>query len=154
MKERHTTRVAVFLLLLRENPNMIGTKQILLQKRQNTGYMDNMYDACASGHLDPNESILEAMKREAKEEIGINIEKEDLELVTTYHASSKDNEVEYLRFYFVPKKITGEPQIGEPEKCSELVWVDVDSLPENTIWHFKKAVSNYLKGLSYGQDEF
>lgn len=151
MKERYTVRIAVFLLLERIDENS-NKRQILLQKRKNTGYMDNMYDACASGHLDPNETILKAVKREALEEIGINIEEKDLELVLTYHASEEANGIEYLRFYFVAKKYSGELKICEPNKCSELIWCDIDNLPINTIWHFKNAVNTYSKGNNYCED--
>jgi len=156
MKERYKVRAAVYLFLVRNNPENELEKQILLQKRQNTGYMDNMYDACASGHLDPNESILEAIQREAKEEICLDIDREDLQLVTTYHCSTKynKNEAEYLKFYFSAKRWNNEPKIGESEKCSELIWADIKNLPENTIEFLRVAISNYLKGIPYGQDEF
>ncbi len=153
-KNQHKVRIAVFLILLRDNPYIIGKKQVLLQKRQNTGYMDNMYDACSSGRVEPNESILEAIQREAFEETCIKIRKEDIKLVNTYHSSSKSNPFEYLRFYFTTKVWSGEPKIGEPDKCSELLWVDIDNLPINTIPHFKVAINNFLNEISYDQDEF
>lgn len=49
MKERYGSKVTVFLVLTRtEN----GRKQVLLQKRCNTGYMDGQYDMACSGHLE------------------------------------------------------------------------------------------------------
>ncbi len=153
MKERHMVKVAVFLFLTKIGEN--GKKQILLQKRINTGYMDEMYDTCASGHLDPNESIVEAIIREAKEEVNIEIAPDDISLAVTYHASEKENGIEYLRFYFnLNHDYNGKIEIGEPEKCSELLWSDIDNLPENTIWHLKKAIDAYLKKLPYIQDNF
>ena len=154
MEERYKSRVAVFLLLIRKNPNNASKDQILLQKRQNTGYMDGMYDAGASGHLDDNESILEAMIRESKEEIGIDLNKDDLKLVTLYHGSKKFNVTGYLRFYFLANKWKNEPKICEPEKCSQIGWFDLDNLPNDIIPHFKKTISNYINGKLYDQDEF
>ena len=52
--------------------------EILLQKRKNTGYMDNMYDMACSGHLEKGESLSQAIIREAKEKIGIEIQEKDL----------------------------------------------------------------------------
>ncbi|MFR2534863.1 MAG: NUDIX domain-containing protein [Clostridia bacterium] len=151
-KKRYETRVAVFLLLVKNDLN--NNKKILLQKRENTGYMDGMYDTCASGHLEFNESIKEAMIREAKEETCIEINSKDLNLVLTYHASQRDNEVPYLRFYFTTNNYVGEPKIGEKEKCSEMIWADLDKLPQNIIPHLKIAIDNYIKGNNYCQDEF
>ena len=45
MKEHYRTLSAVMLMLMRENN---GVKEILLQKRKNTGYMDGYYDCAAS----------------------------------------------------------------------------------------------------------
>lgn len=49
MKERYKSKVAVFLILTREEK---GQKQVLLQERCNTGYMDGKYDTSRSGHLE------------------------------------------------------------------------------------------------------
>ena len=70
MEEKYYSRLAVNLVLTRINN---GRKEILLQLRQNTGYMDNMYDFACSGHVDKGESYTQALIREAKEEIGISI---------------------------------------------------------------------------------
>ena len=50
MSEKYYSRLAVNLVLTRVNEN--GEKEILLQLRQNTGYMDNMYDFACSGHVE------------------------------------------------------------------------------------------------------
>ena len=42
MSEKYYSRLAVSLVLTRINKD--GKKEILLQLRKNTGYMDNMYD--------------------------------------------------------------------------------------------------------------
>ena len=58
--------------------------QILLLKRQNTGWMDGSWGV-PGGSLDPNETIAEAAARETYEEVGILINPEDLELVHVMH---------------------------------------------------------------------
>ena len=47
--ERFKTPSASMLILGRWNH---GKLEILLQKRQNTGYMDGYYDFAASGHIE------------------------------------------------------------------------------------------------------
>lgn len=146
MKERHKTIVAVFLVLARKNG---GKEEILLQKRQNTGYMDGKYDVGCSGHLDAGESIMTALIRETKEELGIELAEENLELATVVH-NYREN---YVRFFFKATEYNGTPTIMEPEKCSELVWSPVDNLPEDTIPHIKLAIESIGDGLSYVDEE-
>jgi len=62
-KERFKITPAVYLVLMKEN-------KILLSQRYNTGYFDNHYSFPA-GHLDGEETLKQAMVREAKEETGI-----------------------------------------------------------------------------------
>ena len=64
MKQRYETKVAVFLVLTRM---VDGKKQVLLQKRCNTGYMDGKYDMACSGHLEEGETLAMSVVREARE---------------------------------------------------------------------------------------
>jgi 8-oxo-dGTP diphosphatase len=111
---------AVFVLLQNEKG------EVLLQKRQNTGYMDGRYDASMSGHVELHENIYEAAIRELAEEVGVEAMEQDLELVML---SQMDVDRPYLNYTFVCRKWAGTPQIMEPEKNSELVWYTIDSLP-------------------------
>lgn len=57
--------VSVHLLLRKDN-------KILLMRRKNTGFADGMYSMPA-GKLEPKESVEDAIIREAREEINIDI---------------------------------------------------------------------------------
>ena len=94
MKERYESKVVVFLILSRMKE---GKKEVLLQERVNTGYMDGKYDVAVSGHLEKGETLAQAIVREAKEEIGIEIEPHNLEPVAIIHPY-KEN------YMFNPKK--------------------------------------------------
>ena len=147
--ERYKSIVAVLLIILRDKKDKTG-KEILLQKRQNTGWMDDMYDLCATGHLEQGELIKEGMIREAKEEIGIKIDSNDLELVNILYDINLD-ETGYLNFCFTAKKYTGEIKIGEPDKCSELIWADIDNLPDNFISKRRKVLSDILNNIMFDE---
>lgn len=151
MKERFLTRSVVILMLIRDTKD---GEEILLQKRQNTGYADGYYDLSASGHVEEGESMIKALIREAKEEIGIEIKQEDVEFVTFIHKNT-DN-LPYYNGYFKVTKYDGEVKIGEPEKCEEIKWFNINNLPENIIDDRRQAIINYkniTKYSEYGWDK-
>ena len=45
--------------------------EVLLQLRQNTGYMDDHWAAAAAGHVERGETAYDAARREALEELGV-----------------------------------------------------------------------------------
>ena len=141
---RFSTASAVMLLLTRNN----GT-EVLLQKRVNTGYMDGMWDCGASGHVDAGESMKSALIREAKEEINIDININDVNFATIAHKYTNGSGLIYYNGYFIVENYKGIPKINEPNKCSEIKWVQINGLPENTIPDRKEAVKNFLLGIPY-----
>ena len=113
---------AVFILLKNEKG------EYLLQKRQNTGYMDDCYDASMSGHVEEHESVYDAALRELSEEINVSAQTKDLELIML---TQMDVDRQYLNYVFVCDHWHGEPQIMEPQKNSQLKWFAPDDIPTN-----------------------
>lgn len=111
--------------------------EILLLKRVNSGFEDGNYSLVA-GHLDGNETVKEALKREVKEEVGIEINLDYVDLVHIMHRRTPDRE--YIDFFLSVSKWEGEIKNMEPEKCSELMWYKTDKLPENTIPYIRFAI--------------
>lgn len=144
MGEKYRTFSAVMVMLSRKNED--GEEEILLQKRQNTGYMDGYWDFSASGHVEENESMKMAAMREAKEEIGVNIKIEDLEPMCIIH---KNKGLIYYNGYFKVTKWEKDPCINEPQKCEEIRWFKIDELPENLIEDRGLAIKNYQKNIFY-----
>lgn len=143
-KERYSVRCAVFLILTKvEN----GEEYTLLQKRFHTGLLDGKYDVSCSGHLEKDETLKEAVIRETKEEIGIDIKKEDLNSVSTIHAKFSD--AEYLLVSFHTSVYAGIPKIMEPGKCNELKWVPINELPEEIIDTRKIMIEDYVNHTNY-----
>ena len=146
--------VTVHLLFFREN-------QVLLLRRFNTGFEDGNYSVPA-GHLDGGETVRMASVREALEEIGVHINLDNIAFATVTHRKSDDTLLplsgtgagtgERVDFFVHIKSWDGEPFNAEPEKCDELRWWDMDSLPVNTVPYVRKAIGNYLEGIPY--DEF
>ena len=147
MKQRYESKIAVFLVLTRIKD---GKKEVLLQKRCNTGYMDGKYDMACSGHLEAGESLTMAMVRECEEEIGIQVDPRDLELVSIIHPYQED----YINVFFTVQKYKGTPKIMEKEKCDDLNWFELDNLPDNTIERIKNVLKNIQKGIIYDDGDF
>lgn len=123
-------------------------EQILLLRRHNTGYQDGKFSVVA-GHLNGGETVTQAAIREAMEEVGVALRPEDLQVVGTMHRKSDDERVD---FFIAVHGWSGELANCEPDKCSELIWFPMTTLPPDTIPYVRKAIENYLMGVWY--DEF
>jgi len=84
-KERFKLIPLVGLILIKED-------KILLLRRFQTGFEDGKYSFIA-GHVDGNESMTEAMAREAKEEAGIIIDPGKLKHTLTMHRTKRSNAI-------------------------------------------------------------
>ena len=142
MTDRFMVVPASYVFLLREGD--VGT-EVLLQLRQNTGFMDGHWAAAAAGHVEKGETAYDAARREAREEIGVD----DLDLVfATSMQRTRGGEPidERVDFFFTARSWSGEPRIVEPEKAADLRWCALDNLPEPLVPH-ERAV---LEGLRTG----
>jgi 8-oxo-dGTP diphosphatase len=125
--------VAVHMFLFHEN-------KILLLRRYNTGYSDGFYSLPA-GHLNGNEPVSLAAVREAKEELGINIETNNVTFAGVFHRREHDERID---FFVRVNNWKEEPFNAEPGKSDDLRWADMNELPENLIPYIKKAIENLL----------
>jgi 8-oxo-dGTP diphosphatase len=140
-RERFKLSLSVFLFLIQDN-------SVLLIKRSNTGWMDGYYSVPA-GALDGNENLVQAVIREAKEEVNVTVAKKDVQLVHTMHNMTHGEE--WIGAFFVAHKWKGIPKVNEPEKHSEVKWVSIDSLPDNVIPYVKQAINAHRKNQFYSE---
>lgn len=130
--ERNKIPVTVQLILKKEN-------KVLLLKRTNTGFEDNKY-AFIGGHVDNGEEIKKAMIREAKEEVDIDVKENDLKVVNVMNR--KVNGGAYIDFVLTAENWEGTPKIMEKEKCNEIMWADINNLPDNIVEFEKVLLKN------------
>ena len=142
-KERNKAVGAVYLFLIKEN-------KILLMRRNNTGYYDGYYSIPA-GHIEEGELPTKALIRETKEEIGININTQDIEFVHTMYRTKHDETGDRLDLFFTASKWIGEIQNCEPHKCDEVVWFELDKLPKKMMHHVKYVLMKYQNGINFSE---
>lgn len=140
--ERHLLRAAVYLIVEKND-------HILFIRRFQTGYRDGEYTLPA-GHVEANETFLETCVREAKEEIGIEIDEVDLNLV---HVMQRyENNVNVVDYYFSVKHWQGEVYIGEPHKADDLVWINKADLADGVIPFVREALTLTYSQVLYSHD--
>lgn len=118
--------------------------------RSGTDWMNDYY-GLPSGKVEHDEPFLEAAVREAKEEVGVDINIEDLEPVLTVHRKASDSAPYWVDMFFKAKKWQGEPFNAEPHVHSELAWLDPKNLPENVIPSVKDALEHIEAGKIYAE---
>lgn len=136
---------AVHLFLVRDG-------KVLLLRRFNTGYEDGNYSVVA-GHLNGGEEVKAAAIREAREEVGVHIAPEDLEVVGVMHRKSDDERIDW---FLAASRWSGDIVNAEPHKCDELSWFDLCCLPDNVIPYVRRALENYSRGVwfdSFGWED-
>lgn len=148
----HRFRVvpAVYVLLRREGPSPSGSRpdssgldpaggvpQVLLQLRQNTGYKDGHWAAAAAGHVERDESVLQAAVREVREELGIDVDPEDLVPLTAMHRGEPGGPAieQRVDFFFETTRWSGTPVLQESDKAADLRWFPFVALPDPVVPH-------------------
>jgi 8-oxo-dGTP diphosphatase len=121
--------------------------EVLLHLRRGTGYMDGHW-ASAAGHVEKGESVLAAARREAAEELGVDIAPDDLTPVTAMHRTGGNGLAidERVDFFFTCRRWAGEPRLMEPAKAADLRWFPLDALPEPVVPHELYVLDGIRKG--------
>lgn len=131
---------AVYLLLQNEK------KEYLFGLRKNTGYADGMWGLPA-GHLDGFETMRQGLSREAQEELKIIIAPENMQVILMMHRLAPSREC--VDCFIQASQWQGDIVIGEPNKCAELRFFSLNSLPDNIILQEKYALQAIQSGMHY-----
>lgn len=141
MSHRFTYIGSAYLFLIKDG-------QILLQRRFQTGFQDGNYGVPA-GHLDGGETAREGCVREIREEIGISIRPEDLQVVHVMRRKAAHDE--RIDFFMTATRYEGEVLNMELHKCDDLQWFPLDALPPNMVDYVQAAMEHYRKGSLYSE---
>lgn len=111
----------------------------IMKRSSNKRWYPNLYTFSVSGTVD-NETNVECIKREIKEEIGLDIEFK--ELFTFRHQDNFDSAFATVFFATSDNNI-----IPEEQEISEVKWVTLDWLKENMITSPEKYTPPFLQGM-------
>lgn len=136
---------AAYLLLRR---TVAGRREVLLQFRRGTGFMDEHWAFGAAGHVEAGESVFDAAVREAGEELDVRVETRDLVPLTVVQRRHEDDDPinQRVDFFFAADRWEGTPRLIEPEKSASLAWFALDDLPYPVVPHELRV----LRGVAGG----
>jgi len=124
--------------------------KFLFLLRQNTQFFNGYY-GLMGGKIEKNESITDALIREAYEELDISITKDNLKFAHCLSfKNEKDEEILALIFKIVGWN--GTPINKEPDKCAELAWFTLNTLPDNIIPRHHQIINMIQNGVLYSEN--
>lgn len=115
-------------------------QKVLLQQRSaNKKLWPNLWDITAGGHVLTGEFGYQTVIRETKEEIGIDIDKNDLEFIGGTVSENISGDIinrHFNEFYIVHKDINIEDIVLQEEEVQDIKWFDKEEV-------IKKINNNY-----------
>ena len=107
-----------------------------------------------AGHWERNETLLQAVVREALEETAHHVE--PVALLGSYTTSNLARDITYLRFAYVCKVTGFDPEYKLDDGIVRAVWLSPDEIANSSIPHrsplVMRCVQDYLSGRRFPLD--
>lgn len=136
-------------LLHRETALIIinSNGQILVQKRAN----NNKYDSSVAGHFEFNDNYEDAIIREAKEELNLDISKQEIKEIKKIKIESNNN-IRFVKFFELKKDISVSNLIWYKPEVASVAFLSKDELldiinnsPDKMSNGFRIFLQDFLK---------
>lgn len=126
-------------------------REILLGLRHPDSVFAGNQHLFLTGHCEQESAVACLIReaREAREEAGLVIEPEDVELAHAVHILDAPGTQPRLQLVFRARRWEGEPQVMEPDKCVSWGWWDPDALAERTVGYARVAIDGIRHGRAY-----
>ncbi|MGX1886879.1 NUDIX hydrolase [Streptomyces sp. NPDC055287] len=136
-------------------PNVIGGHLyleregavLLGQRHPCTAFAPSTWHLLA-GHCE-FEAVHTCVSREGAEEAGLRIDEQDLRLVHTVHLLDVGSKQPRLQMFFAATRWEGEPELREPDRCTEWRWWPLNSLPDQLVEYTRAALEGITQGSAY-----
>ena len=102
------------------------------------------------GTIETTEFARQALIREAFEEAGLVLKKEDLQLAHVLHKRPR-NKRQRITLYFKASSWIGKLKTGEPNKFKGVAWFQLDNLPSNLSETVRHVLKQYRLGNLYSE---
>ncbi|WP_331735544.1 NUDIX domain-containing protein (plasmid) [Streptomyces sp. NBC_01166] len=103
-----------------------------------------------AGHCE-QENAITCLIREAREEAGLHIERRDVELVHVVHHIDQAGDRPRVGLFFRAHTWVGEPELREPDKCTQWTFWDPEALPDNLVPYARVAIAKIQDGELYSE---
>lgn len=130
----------VYVILHREDD------AIFFIQRKNGNY------SLPAGHIERGEKVFDAAIREAREEVGVEIDEAELRLVHIGHF--KDPDGHRVAFFVQAPGWRGEPRNMEAEKHIGTAWFTQKNMPGNTVTYVRNALDSISRGEVFREQGF
>lgn len=122
--------------------------KLLLVRRHNARFGNQQY-SLVGGKVEAGETALQAVIREIKEEVGLELSPKDLTFVHALHRRGTESEFVALCF---KADITGKKFFNaEPQKHDAASLFDLSALPDNILEAHKQVIKEALKDGYYSE---
>ena len=125
-------------------------KFLLVEEHTTHGLLFNQ----PAGHLEPNESLVEAVAREVLEESAYQFEPQYLIGIYRWHSTRADTT--YLRFAFGGRVVEHYPERALDDGIVRAVWVTTEELRASLERHRSplvlRCIEDYIAGKKYSLD--
>lgn len=125
-----------------------GQKQFVML-HQRKGKLGTHYWGSGGGHVEPGESLQEAIMRELREEAGDDLKVTNVSFLGVYNFTEMPPK-HYVDISFYAEYVSGEPVNNSPEETTEWQWFDVNDVPSPLF----PPVEIHLKALKTGEKFF
>ncbi|WP_062643785.1 NUDIX domain-containing protein [Streptomyces maremycinicus] len=118
-------------------------------RHPNSKFAPSTWHALA-GHCE-QENAIACLIREAREEAGLRIERQDVELIHVVHHIDQPGDRPRMGLFFRARAWSGEPELREPDKCTEWKFWDPAALPDDLVSYTRMAIGKIQNGELYSE---
>ncbi len=115
--------------------------KIFLSKRGPTARNERGLWEFPGGSVEFGERLVDALKREMREEFGIEIEVGELLDVVDHILPAEGQH--WISPSYICKLFSGEPTIQEPGKCSSIGWFSINEIPSDLTIITRENLQHY-----------
>lgn len=146
MSERFKLIGGVFCLIIKDN-------KVLMELRKNK--FDAGLYSLVGGCMEDGETVKQAAVREIKEEVGLEVHEDDIEVISVLHRiTPKPDSWQSIEFVLLVNNFFGNPNLLENNVCGDLKWFPLENLPQNISHYAKQAIDNYINKEMFSEINF